>query len=601
MPLSPNRIIFISGLGLLAAFWLVYGSLFPSTPVNLGHDYNLHYPNLLAGYFWVEQNGWFQAPWFSPGQCAGVPYLGDLNVAFYSAPQVFTVLAGPSFAVQATVLLFAAIGFYGTALLARDTFNASLAASLLAGALVLFNGFFIYRAAIGHLTFHPIMLTPVVAWLVLGGTQLSSKSAFWLRTLLVGAAFAVMFHAGMIHGVIPAVLVIIGLWAMLGLRDNRLAIQPLIILGLAAVVAGLLSAGRLQAALAFMSQFPRADYPLPGFVGLWDAIVAPFQAVFLTPPGAWAVEAMTNRKWSLGRHEWEYGISAVGLIVLVAGLGRAFIRHPIPHVSGARLIAAATLALVIALPIATNIYGESWNALLKSIPIIGQSSSLVRWYVVYTFLAAILCAPALDAALDAALGDAGGAGRNRAMAATLGIATVIAWSALEDRTHYLGQTYDGTPIQAAYDAVTDGAPVPAVATLTMTVSSGAGRFNPDVNRNNAIARGESELLCNQPMFGYTLENFPLGESFTGDILEEDGWGGLNIKNPACYMYPTENNCQPGESFLMEAEDAALAFAAYKPFPFERPARHDIAVWLNIGALLAWLLATVGLLVRRARS
>ena len=593
MPLSSNRIIAFAGLWLLTVFWLVYGSLFPTTPINLGHDYNLHYPNLLAGYFWIEQNGWTHAPWFSPSQCAGVPYLGDLNVAFYSAPQFFTVLMGPALAVQATVIVFAAIGFFGTTALARDTLRASMPATLLAATLVLFNAFFVYRAAIGHLTFHPIMLTPGIAWLVLGGSGLNSKPAFWLRTLATGAAFAVMFHGGMVHGVIPAVLVIAGLWAVIALRENRLPLQPIIILGLAAVVAGLLSVGRLQAALAFMSQFPRADYPLPGFVSVWDAIVAPFQAVFLTPPDTWAVEAMTNRKWSLGRHEWEYGISAVGLIVLIAGITRALANRTAVTLSVTRIIALLVFVAVLALPIIANIYGESWNAFLKTIPVIGQSSSLVRWYVVFTLLAAILCAPALDAALAA--------GRTRLMSAAFGIATIIGWSALGDRTHYAEQTYDGTSVQAAYDAVANGAPIPAVTELTMTVSSGAGRFNPDINRNNAMAGGQSELLCNQPMFGYTLENFPLGESFTGDILEEDGWGGLNIKNPACYAYPEENSCQPGESFLMENEAAALDFAAYKPFPFERPARHDQAVWINLVALVGWLLAMTILLVRRVRS
>jgi hypothetical protein len=597
VPLSLSRITLFVCAGLLAAFWSVYGFLFPAVPAGLGHDYNLHYPNLLAGYFFIEQNGWFAAPWFSPAQCAGTPYLGDLNVMFHSAPQVFAVFGGPAFAVQATVVLFAALGLAGTVALARDTLQTSLPAALLAAALVLFNGFFVYRMAIGHLTFHPIMLIPAAAWLTVGGPALGRYAGPVLRALMVGAAFALMVEAGMVHGVLPAVLVIAGVWAWTALRSGRIDPAPVLILGAAAVVAGLLSAARLQAALAFLSHFPRADYPLPGFASVWDALRAPFEAVFLTPPDAWAEAATVNRKWSLARHEWEYGLSAFALIVLAVGVLRAGLAAALNRsrirIGGARLFAAAVFAVVLIAPVVVNIHGEAWTAFLKTVPVLGQSSSLVRWYVVYTFLFGFLCAPALDAAIDA--------GRWRRHVSVGLIAGVIAWSVLEDRTHYAEQTYDGRPIQASYEAVAAGAPVPAVEQLVMTVGSGAGRFNPDVNRNNAMARGESELLCNQPLFGYTLENFPLMDSFTGGILEEDGWGGINLKNPACYLYPDENGCTPGEGFAVENTDDALAFAAYKAFPFERPLRHDAAAAVNIAAVLLWPLAVGVLAWRRRRT
>lgn len=593
MPLTESRITLFVCAGLLAAFWSIYGFLFPDVPTGLGHDYNLHYPNLLAGYFWIEQSGWFAAPWFSPAQCAGTPYLGDLNVMYRSAPQIFTVFGGPASAVQTTVVLFAGIGLVGTVALCRDTLNASLPAALLAGALVLFNGFFVYRMAIGHLTFHPIMLVPGLAWLTMGGPLLARYAGPVLRALLVGAGFALMMESGMVHGILPAALVIAGVWAWVSIRDSRLSAEPVLILAAAAIVAALLCAARLQASLAFLSHFPRADYPLPGFATLWDAIRAPFEAVFLTPPETWAEAATVNRKWSLGRHEWEYGLSAFALIVLGAGAMAAVLRRPSLPLTSARIAAAIVLLAVLVTPVVINIYGEQWTAFLKTVPVLGQSSSLVRWYVVYTFLFAFMCAPALDAAVPA-----GPWRRHWTVGAIMG---VVVWSVMEDRTHYAEQGYDGTGIQAAYDAVAAGGPIPTIESLVMTSTNGAGRFNPDIDRNNAMAQGQSQLLCNQPLFGYTLENFPLMDSFTGDILEEDGWGGINLKNPACYVYPDENGCEPGEGFAVERADDALAFAAYKPFPFERPARHDAAVALNLAALAAWLIAVPLLAWRRRRS
>ncbi|MHC8508927.1 MAG: hypothetical protein ACYYKD_05925 [Rhodospirillales bacterium] len=606
MTFSDTRIAAVSCALLLAPFWLIYGPLFPAPPVGAGSDFNLHYPNLLAGYFWIEQNGWLRAPWFSPAQCAGTPYLGDLNVAFYSLPQVLTQWGGPTFAVRATAVIFAALGYLGAFALARGTLRASIPAAVLAGAFIMFNAFFVYRIAVGHLTFHPIMLAPGTAWIVLGGGAVrESWRRIGLRALLAGASFAVMFHAGMIHAIIPVALFIAGLWAVLGLRDGELRAGPVVILALAAVGAGLLSAARLQAALSFMAQFPRADYPLPGFAGLWDALAAPFQGVFLTQPYSWAEAALANRQFSLAPHEWKYGISAAALILLLAGAARrlwvsraedwrprADVRADVraedwpPGVNAARISAAAVLAAVLVLPVAVNMHGEAWTALLKTVPVLGQSSSLLRWYVVYTLLGAVLAGCALDWVTQGLAAQGLAAERRTRWAfAAVALAVLTAWSALQDHSRDEWHDYDGRPVEDAYQARAGGGPVPAVAALVMRTLGGAGRYGLDVNRNNAMAQGESEILCNQPMFGYTLENFPLGETFTGDITEEDDDGGLNIKNPACYQYPAENQCAPGDSFLLEHESGARDFAAYRAFPFERPLRHDIAVWVNLAALI----------------
>ena len=52
--------------------------------------------------FGSVQNGLFAVPWFSPAQCAGVPFLADLNVAYYSLPQWATFAVGPAGAVRLT-------------------------------------------------------------------------------------------------------------------------------------------------------------------------------------------------------------------------------------------------------------------------------------------------------------------------------------------------------------------------------------------------------------------------------------------------------------------------------------------------------------------
>ena len=68
-------------LGVLSLFCmlsLIYGAIFlPYLPLSsglLGHDYALHFPNLLVGYYWALQNNYWSIPWFTPATCGGMAF-----------------------------------------------------------------------------------------------------------------------------------------------------------------------------------------------------------------------------------------------------------------------------------------------------------------------------------------------------------------------------------------------------------------------------------------------------------------------------------------------------------------------------------------------
>jgi hypothetical protein len=104
-------------------------------------------------------------------------------------------------------------------------------------------------------------------------------------------------------------------------------------------------------------------------------------------------------------------------------------------------------------------------------------------------------------------------------------------------------------------------------------------------RNDVLVQGGSQLLCYEPLFGYALEKFPIRTLHPGSILAvHEGY--LNLKNPACYVYPLENACEPGEHFFVDQQEVAKAFSAYKPLPFRLPAWQKAANVFN-------LLAAVG--------
>ena len=89
-----------------------------------------------------------------------------------------------------------------------------------------------------------------------------------------------------------------------------------------------------------------------------------------------------------------------------------------------------------------------------------------------------------------------------------------------------------------------------------------------MNRNDLVAYGASQLLCYVPIFGYSLEHFPIKTLRPGPALDEAA-GVLNVKNPACYVYPKENLCVPGDHFAVSQKEDAIKFLSYEPFDFNK--------------------------------
>lgn len=121
----------------------------------------------------------------------------------------------------------------------------------------------------------------------------------------------------------------------------------------------------------------------------------------------------------------------------------------------------------------------------------------------------------------------------------------------------------------------------------------------DLDRNDALVQGESELQCYQPTFGYRLEKMPVAPLRVGLALSEPASGVLNVKNPACYVYPAANACRPGAHFTVAAREQAERFLAYRTFPFVMPAWQAAAgVVTALGLLAAAAMLLVSALARR---
>jgi hypothetical protein len=98
------------------------------------------------------------------------------------------------------------------------------------------------------------------------------------------------------------------------------------------------------------------------------------------------------------------------------------------------------------------------------------------------------------------------------------------------------------------------------------------------------------------VFGYGLETFPLQTLHLGGVMDEKD-GLLNLKNPACMVFPAENGCKPGDHFKAGERPKATRFTSYKNFDFKLPVRQRVAIavtlasWLLLAAVTALSLFT----------
>jgi hypothetical protein len=493
-----------------------------------------------------------------------------------------TLVFDPLASVLGTFWVFAWLGYAGCYLLLRKSFGTSRPAALLGAVVFMFNGFFAYRMVAGHLTFHAFMLAPLIAFLLARGSAKVSWRAVALNAGGAGVLLAYMVYAGMVNALLPvlASLGLIGLvWGWRTGHHRRYWRQ----LALAGGVALALSAAKLVASAAFLHDFQRDDYALPGASTLLCSLRVIVGSLFFGPQHEAGKHIMTNQQWPLDRHEYEFGVTFVPLLAIGAWVFVALGRWR--RAGGARprprpvtLIALLAAGAALTLPIVLNYYTPSWNALLKQIPVLKSSSSMLRWISMYIPLAAVATGLALDAVIASP--------RGRACVAFFAIAACLGLKLSPDDGFYREQRYDPAPVREAYAHLGDAKPEIV-------------GIDARVRTNDAFLRGMSPAICYEPTFGYRLECFPRKQLTAGPALADVG-GVLNLKNPACFQFPAENGCAPGDHFTIGQRDAAAAFAAYRPFAFELSATQRIANVVSALALAVTIAALAAVAIRRLR-
>jgi len=596
-----------AGAVLIGIYFLIFLDLF-SILGGLGHDFAMGLPLLLDGYFWFRNNGFFPVFWFSPFLCGGVPSFAHPIHFFYSLPQLLTIWTDPFFAVLINFLIFAALGFWGHYLLTRRVLGAGVWISLLCATLFLFNGFYTYHYIIGHFIYHAFMLVP---WCVLLLTEpgLEVQEGRWRRNMGACAGVALllgyMVYSAMQTLMPPVLLSIAAVCLLAGLARQRRFSLPTWLLRFAG--AGLLAAGisaaKLSALYHLLRNMPRSSYPLPQFADLGNLLAVLGRSLFFAPAWEEARQAMVHVRFALKRHEFEFGLTVVPLFIF----GAAFIswgrylwcrrkERLAQFFNGRAVWLGLAIFLLLLLPVAVNFYTPGWNRFLKTVPVVGSSSQCTRWFCLYIPVITLLTA--------VAAGKTPLLKKFSRTIALAGVIGIVAWNLAVDKSYYQRDGYSPLPIMAAYYKVRHGEWKPAITDIGVC-RDGYGRTGFPLYRNDGLIFGVSQLFGYDSVFGYGLENFPVKQLQPGPVFKEiDGY--LNIKNPACYVFPKANHCRPGDHFTVAEKDKALAFTHYRPYAFDMPLLQRAANGVTVvslilaGGLLVWFATGEWLFFRRQR-
>ncbi len=590
-PIRNDRIIvLLGGLGLLSVYYAIFGQFMPNSSGGMGHDYGLGLPALLDGYFWFHANGLLEIPWFTPSFCGGSLTYANINNGYYSTLQFLAFVVDPVTAVRLNFIFYAGMGMLGFYVLLRSGFQFGRTFSFLGASIFLFNGFFSHRMIIGHLGFCFFMLIPFVAFFFLRPICQQGKSRTWqliFDMIAGGLLFSAMIQGGFSSMMMPAIIsiLILGLTHNLAYGRHRDFWIRFIGGGFFGV---LFCLSKLVTIYYLMTNFPRSDYLLPGAKTFLHAAWLAVKSLFISPSvDLLRTEALTNMQWALDRHEWEYDVTLVPLILLLYGLWGFLKRCKKGEISlhmnhWTRILQGGLLIILLAIPVAVNTYSPGWNEILKHVPLIKNSSSLIRWFIIYIPLTILLSVLVIE--------KSGLTQKTRLIITLLGISAVILLNTFTDRNFYNSQSYDPDEVVSAFYRIQSNSLRPEIKTIGVYRDEKGNILTPAF-RNNALIHGASQLFCYEPMFGYRLENFPIKALHPGPVLMEEN-GAFNIKNPACYVWPEENDCVPGDHFTSAQKDAAEDFINYRPYEFKTPLFQKLANWINglslIGALIFFL-------------
>ena len=64
---------------------------------------------------------------------------------------------------------------------------------------------------------------------------------------------------------------------------------------------------------------------------------------------------------------------------------------------------------------------------------------------------------------------------------------------------------------------------------------------------------------------------------------------FNFFNPACFLFPDENNCLPGDTFKIDEKEKLTKFTSYNQFEFKQSPIQKISNYISIFSFIGCLI------------
>ena len=535
---------FVAFLGVF--FWgLNYGNL-------IGHDYNYFFPKLLDGNWHFLRQG--LAPFlYTPHYCGGFPEFGNPQSMYYSLLQLLSLKLDLWLAAQLVIGIAMLIGYWGWYLFGRDGLKMKVNWAHVFALIVSAHGFHLMHMMAGHIIYHTMPLIGLMLWLLLEPTRDTKKSLIVKSAAFGFITVNILHSGGFMVGVFGGAMLL--LFLPIANRSRTLLFR---IAGCTTATL-LMNGGKLFAVFSVMRFFPR-NLPFTQLPESSSTIGYIMTALWSFPQSEGLFEHYGIPDWG-ALHEYSMYLSPVVLIGLLCGIFLLGKRRKIN-------IPVAIIALLLTVFFVQLIQGHGILVdPLKGLPIFKSLRMNTRFLYPFSI--------ALSAVGIWSLGQVA---RSRLISIGACALTLLAFLFA-----YVPTLLDVSPPRSLdYSEVqhhlikNDGFLKLDVNSVIDMRGEGQAEFVP-------LFAGANHAYCEEPLlWGDTPEMEPLEE---GDVYL--GWNErLNLYNPACFIYPEANNCEPGDRILVSDKENFTRFVTGEKTLWKVPVMQRVLNWISILTLLA---------------
>ena len=590
--LKKNYFFCLILLSVIFAHQIIFQDFFPNINSNLGHDFSLSLPNLTFGKIWFQKN-LFSIPWFSPSFCCGVPFYADPQSGFYSFQQIFFIFFSPLMAIKLSFLFYSLISFFGFFFLVNKSFKLNIYLSLLAATLFLFNGFFNYRAVIGHWSFLSYAFIPLYSLVLIYSFEKREeklKSFFYL--LISSLLFTNFIHSGASSLIVVISLSIIFILTLYIYVNGNLKIIYKFIYSI--IIGSAISSSKISASFALINNFTR-EYPPLLFKNPFDFFENMLRSLFFYPSEEkFNLKTINNVTNNLQVHEMEFGLSVVPVIIFFIFI-LSIKKSNLFKLNFVKLLSLTVIfSITIFVPL-INLSNNFFGEILRNLPVIKSTwvhYRLISIYIIPIILISCLFLNKLNFDI-----------KKTKSLVFLFLIIIIFQEYNYNKSFYNDQPYDPKDIESFYK---DKNKINDLRVEEIIIFLDKNKKTVITNqRNDAFIFNFSPLFCYNPIFGYNLEQLPKNEfTFNKTIKINDNLFSYkgnpkaikkdkaNFFNPSCFIFPKENNCKPGDLFKKNQLQNLENFLSYKNFEFNLSSTQKI---FNLTSLISFILTLLFIL------